>query len=1299
MAQTGGVELATAYISLVPSMRGTTKAIESELSGANPAAERAGRTMGEKMSGGFRGAVGKLGQIAKTGLLAGGAVVGAAGAIGIKTAAQMETANIAFETMLGSADKAKAFLGDLSKFAAKTPFDLPGLQTSAQSLISIGIDANKVIPIMTTLGNVTSGMGTGAEGVQRATVAIQQMNAAGRITAEDLNQLRDAGVPVFDLLSAATGKTTKQIAEMAQKGKLGQEELTQLMSALESGKGMERFNGMMEKQSQSMSGLWSTLQDTFSVGMADAIQPLVPLIKDGLGGAITLVETIMPKLKFGMTEAVGGIRSFGAAWKANDGDVTSSGFPGFMERAAYALRQLWDAIGPEIVGGIRAFGAAWAANNGDVTSSGFPGFMERVANALRAVQGWFGKLDFSSYSGFMASLGTAGGDAGKAFAGIGDSLKTLMPAFKEFGDQLPNIGAALPELASGGVTLLAGALGFLADNVDTIIQFMPLIVAGFIAFRAAQMAVNIAQAISVPLMTAANISRFMAARAELQLTIATRGRTVATVQANAAEKVGLITRIRSTAATVAQRVATLAAAAGMKAMAIAQRLLNLAMKANPIGIVVTALAALVAGVIWAYNNVSWFKDGVDAAWAGIQHAVGVVVSWLTDTVWPLIKTGLDFTAAAFVWLRDKVIGVFTWIGAKVSSWWTLTQAVWGLAIGFIRGAFSLAFTWVRDKIVGVFTWIYDKISGWWRLTRAVWEIAIGFVKGAFSAAFTWFRDNVIRPVFDGVSRIISNIWERGIKPVFDTIARVITEDVPAAFEKGVGFVKDAWSKVEAAAKAPISFVINTVLNDGLIGAYNTVAEWLKIPTIDPIKIPGFARGGILPGYEARKRDTVLTPMRPGEGVLVPEVVRGIGPNTVNALNAAGNRGGIAAVRALMHPGRALGGMIHPAPGSTVSSGYRTAERPDHDGIDYAGPIGSRILAAAAGNVLAAGWGSGGAGNMVQLAHTRGLQTLYYHMQRVMVRVGQAVTQGQQLGTMGSTGNSTGSHLHFTVRRGGRDVNPGNPEDGGGGFLNPFERLIGWATEKFTDAFPKAGEMVELAAGAGKSLITSGMDWAGKKIAEITEFVSDAADTTATWANWSGVATNALFRTGHNPIEVARLLPSLMRRMQQESGGNKNAVNNWDINAQNGTPSKGLMQVIGPTFSAYRDPNLPNNILDPLANIVASINYTKARYGSLTAGWDRAGGYALGGIVPQLFDGGGWLESRAEPQLIANHTGRPERILTPEEGDQLDALAGNTGGDTFNLYGVPMDKTQEVVSAIMFEKKRRGRGGVHNRTRG
>lgn len=109
--------------------------------------------------------------------------------------------------------------------------------------------------------------------------------------------------------------------------------------------------------------------------------------------------------------------------------------------------------------------------------------------------------------------------------------------------------------------------------------------------------------------------------------------------------------------------------------------------------------------------------------------------------------------------------------------------------------------------------------------------------------------------------------------------------------------------------------------------------------------------------------------------------------------------------------------------------------------------------------------------------------------------------------------------------------------------------------------------------------------------------------------WRGVAMKALAMTGQlTPANLERLL----FQMKTESGGNPRAINLWDINAKRGTPSKGLMQVIDPTFQAYKMPGY-DNIWNPLDNILAAIRYTLARYGSLLKGW-RGVGYEEGGFI-------------------------------------------------------------------------------------
>jgi murein DD-endopeptidase MepM/ murein hydrolase activator NlpD len=115
------------------------------------------------------------------------------------------------------------------------------------------------------------------------------------------------------------------------------------------------------------------------------------------------------------------------------------------------------------------------------------------------------------------------------------------------------------------------------------------------------------------------------------------------------------------------------------------------------------------------------------------------------------------------------------------------------------------------------------------------------------------------------------------------------------------------------------------------------------------------------------------------------------------------------------------GFIWPVNG-TVVSGYGMRWGRLHEGIDIAAPTGTPIWAAAAGTVIHAGW-LGGYGNLVVVDHGNGLATAYAHASAILVGVGQSVSQGETISLVGSTGNSSGPHLHFEVRVNGVAVDP------------------------------------------------------------------------------------------------------------------------------------------------------------------------------------------------------------------------------------------------------------------------------------
>lgn len=135
------------------------------------------------------------------------------------------------------------------------------------------------------------------------------------------------------------------------------------------------------------------------------------------------------------------------------------------------------------------------------------------------------------------------------------------------------------------------------------------------------------------------------------------------------------------------------------------------------------------------------------------------------------------------------------------------------------------------------------------------------------------------------------------------------------------------------------------------------------------------------------------------------------------------------------------GYIWPSQGN-LTSGYGMRFNKLHTGVDIAAAIGTPIVAAASGVVIFAGWSNKGLGYQVSIRHPDGNVSVYGHNQRLLVTSGQTVERGQQIAEMGSTGFSTGPHLHFEIRpNGGKAINPIAFLPGQGPSLTPAQAEI------------------------------------------------------------------------------------------------------------------------------------------------------------------------------------------------------------------------------------------------------------------
>jgi hypothetical protein len=292
-------------------------------------------------------------------------------------------------------------------------------------------------------------------------------------------------------------------------------------------------------------------------------------------------------------------------------------------------------------------------------------FLEKWVTKIEQLD--LGKL-IDDVKGFFASLRDGkgdGADTSKNLAEMAKSGKELLPVIKEFISSLPSLADV--------INVANVALKFFADHADLLAKLMPVIIALFIAWQAAQAAGNIAMLVSIPVKIAeVTVNRqlvksnqaLIASRSGL--TAVTVAGTGATVAGTAAENVGIFTRIRATASMVAAKVAMVAVRAATLAWIAVQTVLNFVLTANPIGIIVIAIAALVAGFIYAYKHSDKFREIVDNTFRAVRVAIEAVVNWIRDVAWPFIVAYFQFWISA----PGKVFDFLVSWGARIIGWIT-----------------------------------------------------------------------------------------------------------------------------------------------------------------------------------------------------------------------------------------------------------------------------------------------------------------------------------------------------------------------------------------------------------------------------------------------------------------------------------------------------------------------------------------------------------------------------------------------------------------------------------------------------
>ncbi len=227
------------------------------------------------------------------GLVAVGSQIGSFFTSAAQSANKFETTKVSFETMLGSAEKAKSVLDDLDKFSLKTPFTPEQVQSSAKSLIGLGLESDKIEESLKSIGDISSG--TGKDFNELSSIYGKAMSS-GVVQGEALNQLSEAGVPIIKEFAKQFGVSEQEIRKMASNGQIQFKHLDKAFKSMSSEGG--QFANMMKKQSETGVGLLSTatgfiqeMQKQFGSAIMDMVKPVLKSLMPALKSIVEFMKS------------------------------------------------------------------------------------------------------------------------------------------------------------------------------------------------------------------------------------------------------------------------------------------------------------------------------------------------------------------------------------------------------------------------------------------------------------------------------------------------------------------------------------------------------------------------------------------------------------------------------------------------------------------------------------------------------------------------------------------------------------------------------------------------------------------------------------------------------------------------------------------------------------------------------------------------------------------------------------------------------------------------------------------------
>nr|DAT67539.1 MAG TPA: tail tape measure [Bacteriophage sp.] len=802
-----GFNLGTAWIQISPSMKGLNEAIRRELGDTDT------RPAEKKITTGLGGAFQRAAKAGALALGAMGAVGAALGFAGVaREALAASDATDKFRNTLSFAGVAKGQIDALTKstkkYADDTVYELSDIQNITAQLAANGVKGYD--QLAEAAGNLNAVAGGNAETFKSVGMVLTQTAGQGKLTTENWNQLADAIPGASGKIQEALLKNsayTGNFRDAMAKGEITADEFNKAILDL----GFTDVARQAATSTSTIEGAWGNLQAALVTGGMDIVDKLKPAITDFMGVAADGASKAFDYINTDLMPALGSLWDL-ISGKGYDGNLFGLASDSAVITALTNIRNtgesLYNWVTGTLIPGVKSFFNL--AVNGDFDGN------------------FFGVKEDSGLVSFILDTRDK----------IIDTWKYLQS------DVIPGVKDFLSSVVNSSFwSTLGSFFGSLIQN-KTVLE---AVVGGLIAWKTITAGISlVAFTTQVIANTRAFVASKIAKAQDLAETIALKALLAGDFLRSLVQQTVQI--VRTTAAWVAQKSVLVASRVATSAYTAAQWLLNAALNANPISLIVVAIAALVAALVLAYNKSETFRGIIEAAWSGIQSVIGVVVDWFQSYLLPVFEAVWEGIKIA-VWVVVTAIAVYieafkavlqgiadfiltyvwpyiqqAWDGIKtgVQVLWEYMQAAWN----GIKAAIQVVSDWVSSYIVPALAAAWNGIKAGADLLWSGIQAAWNGIKAAASTVVGWFQ-SYVQPVLDAVWKGIkagADLLLSGIRAVWDGI-KAAASTVVSWFQTYVQPVLTAtWNTITASARA-FGSAISSVWN-GIKSTISSVVSWM-----------------------------------------------------------------------------------------------------------------------------------------------------------------------------------------------------------------------------------------------------------------------------------------------------------------------------------------------------------------------------------------------------------------------------------------------------------------------------------------